>query len=115
MGSLLRTMQDEGELETDAKAGITVVYKHSERCFACRRSLRHMESFAEERPDIPVYIIDVVDQRALSGRIAASLGVPHESPQVILLHRGQPVWNGSHFAVTAAALQREVDRLGENG
>ena len=114
MGSLLRTVQDEGELETAAKAGISVIYKHSDRCFACRRSLRHLESFAEERPEIPVYIIDVNDQRALSGRIAESLGVPHESPQVILLQGGRPVWNGSHFAVTAVALEKELERLSGN-
>jgi bacillithiol system protein YtxJ len=111
--SLLKTLRDEEELDTAVTGEATVLYKHSDRCFTCRRSLRQMERFAESRPDVPAYIIDVIGQRALSSRIAEKFGVPHESPQAILMQNGSPVWNGSHFGVTAAALERELDRLAE--
>jgi len=113
--SPLRIIRDEEELDSAVTGGATVIYKHSERCFMCRRSLRQMKQFTEGRPDVPVYIIDVIGQRALSSRIAEKLGVPHESPQAILIQNGSPVWNGSHFGVTAAALERELDRLAEMG
>jgi len=111
--SLLRILHGEEDFETAVKAGVTVLYKHSERCFMCRRSLRQMEQFAEGRPDVPVYIIDVVGQRDLSSSIADRFGVRHESPQVILVRDGSPVWDGSHFAVTAASIEVEVGRLAE--
>ena len=115
LGQSLRTLHDEEEFDRAVTAGVTVLYKHSDRCFTCRRSLRQMERLAEERPDVPVYIVDVIGQRALSSRIAESLGVPHESPQAILIQDGRPVWSGSHFAVTAEALERELDRQAEIG
>lgn len=112
-GTPLIPLKDPQELDRAVSGGPAVLYKHSDRCFTCRRSLRQMESFAEERSDVPVYIVDVIGQRALSSRIAELLGVRHESPQAILVHNGHPVWNGSHFAVTAAALTSQVDRLAE--
>lgn len=113
MDSLLRILHDDEDFETAVQAGVAVLYKHSNRCFMCRRSLRQMEQFAEGRPDVPVYIIDVVAQRDLSSSIADRFGVRHESPQVILVRDGSPVWDGSHSAVSAGSIGEQIDRLTE--
>jgi monothiol bacilliredoxin len=55
-----------------------------------------------------VFLIDVLAQRPLSRRIAATLGIQHESPQVIVLRNGKPVWHASHYEVTADALAKEI-------
>lgn len=114
-GDRLTPLREEEEFDRAISGGLTVLYKHSDRCFMCRGSLRQVEQFAEERPEVPVYIIDVIGQRALSSRIAERLGVPHESPQAILIQDGTPVWNGSHSSVTAGTLERELERLAEMG
>ena len=106
----LKTIHDQVEFDRVVEAGVVVLYKHSDRCFTCRRSLKQMRRFVEDRPDVPVYIVDVIGQRALSSRIAEKLQIRHESPQAIMLHDGRPVWDGSHFAVTAEALEQELDR-----
>jgi len=112
-GDGLIPLREEEEYDRAVTAGIAVLYKHSDRCFACRRSLKQMRRLVEDRPDVPVYIVDVIGQRALSLQIAEKLQVRHESPQAIVLEDGRPVWDGSHFAVTAEALQQELDRLAE--
>lgn len=81
-----------------------VVYKHSPICGLSLRALPQMSRFEEEWPDVPVYQVNVVRRRKLSGRIAEDLGVRHESPQVIVLSGGEPVWHASHHDVTAEGL-----------
>lgn len=91
-----------------------VLYKHSPACWLSLRALREVSRVARGYPDPPVSQVDVLAQGALSRRIAADLGIRHESPQVILLERGQPAWHVSHMAVTADAITRWLgDGAGE--
>jgi bacillithiol system protein YtxJ len=67
-----------------------------------------VQEFVRRRPEVPVYLVDVLGQRPLSQRIAAALSICHESPQVIVLQAGTPTWHASHYDVTADALAKEV-------
>ena len=67
-----------------------------------------MQEFIRRRPEVPVYLVDVLGQRLLSQRIAGDLSIRHESPQAIVLRRGAPLWHASHYDVTADALAKEV-------
>jgi len=93
--------------------GPAVIYKHSPRCMICRRAIGEVEDFARSRSDIPVYRIDVLEQRELSDRVARELDVRHESPQVIVLRDGRPRWSASHGAVTAEALSQAIGGDGD--
>ena len=46
--------------------------------------------------------INVREQRDLSNWVAATYGVVHESPQLILIRGGKPVQVWSHYDVKAA-------------
>jgi bacillithiol system protein YtxJ len=67
--------------------------------------------FADAHPGVPVFLVDVKEQRGLSQQIAAELRLPHESPQVILVVDGRPLWNASHGGVTGQAMDRALARL----
>ena len=108
----LREVTDETELFATLEVGPAVIYKHSDRCGLCRRSLRELEKFAAGSPAVPVLKVDVVGSRALSDEIADRLEVHHESPQAIVVNDGDVVWSGSHRAVTAS---RIAEALAEPG
>jgi bacillithiol system protein YtxJ len=72
--------------------------------------LDEVESFLRERPDLPAYIVHVRTERPLSQTIAARSGISHESPQIIILQSGKPVWSTSHHEITAEALAQHVPR-----
>ena len=91
-----------------AEADLSVVYKHSPICGVSSSARGEVATFADANPDVPVWQVDVVRQRELSRRVAAELGTPHASPQVILLCRGRAVWTASHFAITRRALEGAV-------
>ena len=53
-------------------------------------------------------VITVQSHRRLSDSAAERFGIRHETPQAILLKDGRPVWNASHFRITADALTRAI-------
>jgi bacillithiol system protein YtxJ len=67
-------------------------------------ALDEVEAFLHQQPNLPAFTVDVRAQRPLSQQIAARSGVQHESPQIIVLRRGVPIWNASHYNITTDAL-----------
>lgn len=88
-----------------------LLYKHSPLCGLCDIAIAEVNAFVEANPDVPVWMVDVISQRPLSQRLEAMLGVRHESPQVIMVRRGEPVWNGSHRRVTRTRLEEAIAAL----
>lgn len=107
----IRELKSDAELEEALSGGMVVLYKHSPWCGLSTTARHEVFFFAEGNPDIPVYQVDVIHQRALSQKIEQLMQIEHESPQVILVRAGQPVSWASHRGVTAHAMERELERL----
>ena len=75
-----------------------LIFKHSPSCGTSAEAYEELATVTER---IPVYLVDVLDDRPISNAIAAHFGVRHESPQALLLSDGQARWIGSHYHVTA--------------
>jgi bacillithiol system protein YtxJ len=86
-----------------------VIFKHSLTCPISSAAYAQMEKFQGE-----VALVEVQLARALSREIENRLGVPHESPQVIVLSKGQVTWNASHFKITSEAVAAAVHDAAEN-
>ena len=101
--------------EQEADAVLTqeraILYKHSTRCPISSFAYEEVDAFLERHPDAPVYLVDVIANRATSRYLAAKTGITHHSPQVIMLRDGAPVWDRSHDAITAGALERQWNLL----
>jgi bacillithiol system protein YtxJ len=102
----MRPLTTTEEFEAVRRAALAVVYKHSGRCPISLLAYDEVEQLAEEQGAVPVYVIDVNEDRALSRHVASALGITHHSPQAIVLARGRPVWHGSHFEVRVPVLTR---------
>jgi bacillithiol system protein YtxJ len=97
------------DLEALLDAPVALVYKHSTRCPIAGVALDEVELLAELRPELPIHVVDVIRDRALSREVAERVGVTHHSPQAILLVQGHPVWAASHFEVRAETIVRRLD------
>ncbi len=100
----MKSIRSEKDLDAAIASGTVLIFKHSTRCGVSAAARTQVEAFAESCPNTPVYLIDVVESRALSSAVAERFGVRHESPQVILVRDGKPVWHTSHFRITRNAL-----------
>lgn len=93
------------QLDDVFRLPLVVIFKHSGRCPISRDVRAEIERFIEEVPDIPVYLVDVIHNAAISREIAQRTGIRHESPQGIVLQKGTVLWHASHYEVTKAALR----------
>lgn len=84
-----------------------LLFKHSAACPVSGSADQEMNALAEDE-SLPVYKLVVQESRALSDEIADTLGVRHETPQAILLVNREPVFNTSHFDVTAETLREAL-------
>ena len=85
-----------------------LVYKHSTRCPLSAFAQREIQGLG---PTLLVYTLIVQDTPELSHDVAQTLGVPHETPQAIILLGGNVREVFSHGRVTAEALQNAVQDL----
>jgi bacillithiol system protein YtxJ len=86
-----------------SKERLVVIFKHSLTCPISASAYDQMAQFDGE-----VALIEVQRAPELSREIENSLGVEHESPQVIILRKGRVVWNASHFGITADAVTKAM-------
>jgi|SRR6185436_18878657 len=84
---------------------VVILFKHSPICPISAEALTEWERFLKLRPELPTLFVDVIADRAVARGLAQECGVAHASPQAILFKDGRPIWNASHDAITAEALQ----------
>lgn len=82
----------------------SVIFKHSTRC-----ATSSMVKSRLERSVIPegidFYYLDLIRYRAISNRVADMYNIPHESPQLLLIHNGECIYDESHMAIRMEELE----------
>ncbi|MEO6444343.1 MAG: bacillithiol system redox-active protein YtxJ [Gemmatimonadaceae bacterium] len=81
-----------------------LVFKHSTMCMTSTFAHHEVEAFAEEHPECRVVLVDVLVQRVLARAIGNEVGIPHASPQALLVVEGRVCWHASHGRITAPAI-----------
>jgi bacillithiol system protein YtxJ len=108
----LTPLQDIDELEAaiaESQQRPVLLFKHSRTCGISCEALDELHVHMAERTVQASYkLITVQSHRPVSDAAATKLGVRHETPQVILLRDGRPIWNASHFRITANELNRAL-------
>jgi bacillithiol system protein YtxJ len=79
---------------------LVVLFKHSTACPVSWAAHGQVSRFHEHNPDVPVFLVPVIQQRQVSRAIAERTEVWHESPQVIVMRKGEVVESVSHGAIT---------------
>lgn len=79
-----------------------LIYKHSTRCSTSRVILDRLERNWAAMPQkaLKPFFLDLISYRQVSNAIAAKFEVEHESPQVLVIKNGLPVYNGAHFEIS---------------
>lgn len=90
--------------------GLSLVFKHSTTCPISK--VAH-EAFLHWAPSalgstVKLYRVYVIEDRSLSREIADDTGIPHQSPQALLMQAGKVLWHASHWAITEESLSHAV-------
>ncbi|RTL60747.1 MAG: bacillithiol system redox-active protein YtxJ [Sphingobacteriales bacterium] len=94
----LRHRQEIDNIITASENKPQVIFKHSTRCNTSILAKHRIEkNFAGN--DIDFYLLDLIQHRDLSNKIADMFGVYHESPQVLLIKNGECIYDESHLGI----------------
>ena len=58
-----------------------------------------------EMADVKPYFLDLITYREISNAIEHQFGVEHQSPQILIIRKGQSVFNRSHFSIDYEAIK----------
>ena len=84
-----------------------VVFKHSNQCNLSASAYTKLSELQSES-DPAVYQITVQEARAVSNYVESHFGIRHESPQIIILSNGKPVFHASHRRVSAETVRSAI-------
>lgn len=106
--TLTSTAQIEQLLEA-SKTQPIAIFKHSTRC-GISHSVKHfLEADWDFEPtEVELYYLDLIAHRDVSNAVAETLGIIHQSPQLILLKGGQVTYHTSHHAISSRALRDQL-------
>lgn len=93
------------DLQEKSLPATCLVYKHSTRCpisAAAAKEVQGLES------NLPIYWINVIEQRMLSNWVAEQFAVAHQSPQLILIEQGKAVKKWSHGEIRRSRLAGDL-------
>ncbi|MES2274483.1 MAG: bacillithiol system redox-active protein YtxJ [Bacteroidota bacterium] len=81
--------------------GYSVIFKHSTRCSISMMAKRRFEMDWDRLPtEVPLYFLDLIKYRDISGQIASQFSVHHESPQLLLIKDGECILDQSHGEIS---------------
>ncbi|GGM88426.1 thioredoxin family protein [Dyadobacter beijingensis] len=83
-------------------ADYAIIYKHSPRCMTSLMAYRQLKSDVNAASDvqIPIYYVDVIQNRKESMAIANNFGIVHQSPQILVVKNGECLYDASHEDVS---------------
>lgn len=83
-----------------------LIFKHSTACGGSADAWDELERLTkrQEANGVAIAYLHVIEDRPVSDAIAERTGVPHESPQVILIKNEVVAWSTSHRGITTDAL-----------
>jgi bacillithiol system protein YtxJ len=96
-------LTEKEHLETAIKNSFerpVLLFKHSTRCPISSMALSRVErSWSFTDSQLEPWFLDLIQHRNLSNQIAATTGIQHESPQVIVLKEGKVIHTASHYDI----------------
>lgn len=83
------------------------IFKHSTRCGISSMVIkRFVNSFDEELKDFKVYYLDLLSYRDISNEIGYTFQVLHQSPQLLVVKKGEVISHASHYDIARIDLKK---------
>ncbi len=103
-------LQNEEQLAAiKAQEGYSIIFKHSTRCSISMMAKRRFEQDWDEIPaGTPLYFLDLISFRSISGQVAELFQVHHESPQLLLIKSGECVFDASHGDISTGEVAEQI-------
>lgn len=80
------------------------IFKHSTRCGISKMVLKNFENEVDILcpENMLFYFLDLIKYREVSNAVANSLKIQHESPQLLVIEKGNVISHSSHSNISAS-------------
>lgn len=85
-----------------------VIFKHSTRCSISTVAKNRLER-SYSVTVIQFHYLDLLAYRSVSNFISERLGIPHASPQILLIKNGTCIYNESHMSIDMDSLLAQAN------
>ncbi|SNR15954.1 bacillithiol system redox-active protein YtxJ [Tenacibaculum jejuense] len=84
------------------------IFKHSTRCAISKTVIKNFDQgFPKELNEkIDIFYIDLLNYRDVSNEVGYEYQVLHQSPQFLLINKGEAVLHASHYDITQIDLEK---------
>jgi bacillithiol system protein YtxJ len=98
------------EIKKESHIHPVLILKHSTTCSISATALGRLERKWQQAEvgDLKPYYLDLLSYRPISAQIAETFGVEHESPQILLIHHGESVYEASHFDIAFDEIKAQL-------
>ena len=88
-------------LQAESTQQPVIIFKHSTRCSISKMVLDRLQRNWNESEvkQVKPYFLDLLSYRDVSNQIADIFDVEHESPQILVINKGQVVFHTSHYSI----------------
>ena len=98
------------QIDEESNDKYVLIFKHSTRCnisaTALSRLQRKWDKDASEQ--LTPYYLDLLSYRDVSNEIADRYNIRHQSPQVLIIHKGKCVYDASHMEIDLNEIQSQL-------
>ena len=81
-----------------------VIFKHSTRCSISSTALSRFERAWGDTENAAFYL-DLIAYRPISLEIAEKFGIQHQSPQVLVINKGDCTYSATHWDISVDELK----------
>ena len=98
------------DVDVQSHQAPVIVFKHSTRCSISSAALARLErSWNEtEMIEVQAYYLDLIANRTTSNAVADHYEVEHQSPQVLVIKKGDCIYNESHMGIDYDELKQLI-------
>ncbi|MBT8190975.1 MAG: bacillithiol system redox-active protein YtxJ [Saprospiraceae bacterium] len=109
----LESLVDLDELVETSSGIPSIIFKHSTRCGISKFVLKNFErGIGEFDPsEARFYFLDLIKHRDISNQIEKRFSIIHESPQVIMIHKGETIFDASHQGIQAHQITERLKTI----
>ncbi len=100
------------EIKNHSQSQKVLIFKHSTRCSISFSALNRLERTwqQEEMENVKAYLLDLIQFRNVSNQVAEEFGVPHQSPQVLVINQGNVIYDDSHMGIMYDELKEVIQK-----
>ena len=86
------------ELKNQSNNKPQIIFKHSTRCAISSMAKNRLER-SPDPGNLSFYLLDLIKFRPISNKIAQDFKIYHESPQVLIIAKGECIYDESHSGI----------------